>query len=182
MQRPLPCFPLHTNAYAGTHITCSFEFNPQTHSQPHIYTCFHTLPLLHAEARTLSRLIISQVCHLRFIWASEVLTSISLSTLAFSPFCHLSVSHCFSLRSHHFLLFLSLSLCLSPSVARYCWGKSFTGCVRCQIRWKTARDKGVKKEALRWIKNPTETQVWFSCQASFYSRKTVRSLAVVPVM
>lgn len=112
MQRPLPCFPLHTNAYAGTHIMRSFEFNPQTHSQPHIYTCFHTLPLCHAEARTLSRLIISQVCHFIFIWASEMLTSISLSTLAFSPFCHLSVSHCFSLRSHHFLLFLSLSLFL----------------------------------------------------------------------
>ena len=110
MQRPLPCFPLHTNAYASTHITRSFDFNPQTHSQPHISTRFHTLPLLPAEARTLSRLIISQVCPLIFIWASEVLTSISLSTLAFSLFCHLSVSHCFLLLSHHFLHSLSLSL------------------------------------------------------------------------
>ena len=69
----------------------------------------------------LLRLIISQVCHLIFIWASEVLTSISLSYFAFSPFCHLSLLSFsllfFLLLSHHFLPCLSVFLLLCPDTA-----------------------------------------------------------------
>ena len=66
--------------------------------------------------------------------------------------------------------FSSLSLCLPPPLPRYCWGKSFTGCVRCQIQWKTARDKGVRRKRYAALKSDRNKGVVL-CQASFAQGK-----------
>lgn len=121
----------------------------------------------------LLRLIISQVCHPVFIWASEILTSISLSD---SCFFFILPSACLFILStlfhfHCLTLFLSLSLCL-PLL--YCWGWSFTGCVQCQIQWKTARDKGVKKHYAA-LKSEKKQRCGF-VSGRFYSRKLVSAV------
>lgn len=107
----------YTQTHSHTRFKLGFHHNPQTYSQTHIYTYFCTLPVLHTETLMLFRLIISQVCHLIFIWASEVLTSISFSSFASSLFCHLS--------AFFILLFffpsVSLFSSLSPSLStRHC--------------------------------------------------------------
>lgn len=68
-------------------------------------------------------------------------------------------------------LFTSASPFSSPCLpvflpsTRYCWGESFTGCVQCQIQWKTARDKGVKKKRYAALKSDqNKGVVW--CQAT----------------
>lgn len=113
MQRPLPSFPLHKNTLTRTLTQFELGFHLQTY--PHLHMRPHILFLLHTEALMLLRLIISQVYHLIFIWASEVLTSISVFSFAFSLFCHLSAFPFSTLLSSvsHFLLSLSLSLCVS---------------------------------------------------------------------
>lgn len=85
----------------------------------------------------LSRLIISQVCHHIVTWASKVLTSTSfhflllcLCSLVFSYSTIFLVSHPFP------------PPFLSP---RHRWGEGFTGCVRCQIQWKTVGERRLEK-------------------------------------
>lgn len=71
----------------------------------------HTV--LHRETLMLLRLIISQVCHLIFIWASEVLTSVSVPL-----FCHLSAFF-FILFPFHFCLIIFFVLSLTVFLPLY---------------------------------------------------------------
>lgn len=164
----------HKHTCTWTHTVFGFCHNPQT--GPHLHMPPHTLSILHTQAFMLMRLIISQVCHLIFIWASEVLTSISLSSSSFSLICHLSVFITF------FSSFPSLSLFAFFFSNRHCWGKGFIGCVLCQIQWKTARDKGVRMRHCTALKSDRNKGVWgfFVCFlflsgdcCKFYSRKIV---------
>lgn len=83
-------------------------------------------------------------------------------------FCFFSVlpSVCV-LCSFHFCLaiFFPLSLSVFLPSTRYCWGKSFTGCVQCHIQWKTARDKAVKKKRYAALQSDRNKGVVL-CQAT----------------
>lgn len=83
------------------------------------------------------RLIITQVCHLAFIWATEILTSVSLSSLCLF---FILPSACLFIFSNlfHFHCFT----CFPPSFVTILL--RFTSCVHCQIQQETAREKMVK--------------------------------------
>lgn len=96
-----------------------------------------------------------------------------------------SVCLFFILFPFHFylLIFFSLSLSLSFSLStRHCWGKGFTGCVQCQIQWKTAKDMREKKKCYAAVKSD-RSKGMVLCQAAAASfTYTKWSLAVISVM
>lgn len=126
----VPGYPL-----AGKHVKASTSTH--AHTRTVFYSsksmCWHISTLFHGSAHTRrhytpQRLIITQVCHLVFIWASE-----NLPPLTASPFYHLPsvfssppLFHPF----HH----LSRSSSLSRPPWLYCWDWSFAGCVQCQTK------------------------------------------------
>lgn len=176
------CPPFHytqTHSLSHTHkqLELGFHHNPQTYSQTHIYTYFHTLSLVRTEALMLLRLIISQVCHLIFIWASEVLTSISLSCFAFSLFCHLSAFSTLFTSVSPFFFSLSLSLRLPP-VYPILLRQEFYRLCSVSDPMKNCQRQGGEKEALCCIKIRPKQRCGFvsgDC-CKFYSRKMVSAV------